>query len=414
MNLTRFYTLSQNSRGNVISVGRVQTPALGLVVNRDALIENHIKQVYYELTIIVQGKTGAEIPLKYVIKDGDPVNDNSHITDPVFYDGITDAIQNTNSTLIITHTQEKKSAPLPFNLTKLQTEANKRFGFATAKTLKITQSLRDKHKAITYNRTDCQYLNDEHFNEAPKLIAQIQNNLSKTFTALSTDRKSRCFNSNNVTAHHAIIPTLKELSLSDLSADEAKIYELIATYYLIQFMPPAVIKKTQGNIQFGEHQFSASASEVIQASWQAFIGIKANEEIRLLSKIPEGSYPATCVNTVVEIKETKPPARYTEATLTTDMTSVAKYCTNPKIKQILIDKDDGKKGENGSIGTVATRSDIIEKLISRGFIERKKKQIISTEFRTVASVIEQGTDAVPIFTIPITTPTKPRRKNAKK
>ncbi len=377
MNLTRFYTIAGG--GNLVSVGRVQTPTLGLVVQRDYEIENHIVKSYYQLMITVTGGKGTSVQLMYVInKETDPVDENGHITDPVFYENLIAGLQQRSGLLQVTHKLEKKSAPLPFNLTKLQTTANKAFGFSTAKTLKLTQSLRDKHKAITYNRTDCQYLNDEHFNDAPELIQQVQSNLSKTFSNLSTDKKPRCFNSANVSAHHAIIPTLKEIKMSDLSADEAKIYELIATYYLVQFMPPAEIDKTTASIQLDNHCFTATSSQVINPSWKTVLGIKEKDEPGFISKIPNGSYPADLTEHEILQKETKPPARYTEASLTTDMTSVAKYCNDPKIKQILINKDDGKKGENGSIGTVATRSDIVEKLIDRGFIERKKKQIIST------------------------------------
>lgn len=450
MNLTRFYTLA--SGGELLTIGRVQTPTLGLVVQRDHDIDNHVVKHHYQLVIIVTGKTGAQIALTYQLKDSDPVDEHQHVTTPDFFSQLMASLQPRSGQLIIAHEEEKQSAPLPFNLTKLQTAANKAFGFATAKTLKITQSLRDKHKAITYNRTDCQYLNDEHFAEAPALIEQIQDNLGKTFEKLSTEKKPRCFNSANVSAHHAIIPTLKAVNLSDLSPEEAKIYELIATYYLIQFMPPALIQKSTASMQLGTHHFSAKASTVTYPSWQTVIGKKAQAAPNLTSQIPAGDYTADLTDHDIVKKATQPPARYTEASLTTDMTSVAKYCQNPTIKATLLEKDDGKKGENGSIGTVATRADIIEKLISRGFIKRQKKQLISTElgrqfyyflphnvkslditalwwsiqedikaghknaddliqavYRTVKNIIDQDADNVPAFSFP-----QPKAKRAKK
>lgn len=438
LNLTRFYTLA--SGGELLSIGRVQTPTLGLIVQRDHAIDNHIVKHYYQLAITVTGKTGAKIQLLYQIKDGDPVDDSGHITDPQFFQTLMANLSQRSGTLSITHVIEKQSPPLPFNLTKLQTLANKTLGFATAKTLKLTQSLRDKHKAITYNRTDCQYLNDEHFADAPALLEQIQANLNQSFSTINSDKKPRCFNSANVTAHHAIIPTLKAVNMSDLTDDEAKIYELIATYYVIQFMPPAQVQKSTTAIVLDGHCFRATAAYVLVPSWQLFTQSQSAEKRALISQIPAGDYPTDLSEYDLLKKATQPPPRYTEASLTTDMTSVAKYCQNPKVKAILLEKDDGKKGENGSIGTVATRACIIEKLISRGFVKRQKKQLVSTElgrrfyyflpdsvksiditaywwliqedikvgkqtaddlivsvYRTVKSIIDQGADSVPTF-----------------
>lgn len=376
MNLTRFYS---NAQGSLLSIGRVQTPTLGLVVQRDHEIENHIKKYFYTLVGDFSGDFQGNIKLTYQTnKDADPVDENNHITDPKYFETLISSLTQRSGQIALKKAILSKVAPLPFNLTKLQTAANKQFGYSLQKTLDLTQALRDKHKAITYNRTDCQFLNEEHFKDAPQLTQVVQRNLGLQ-VPLNTNKMPRCFNNDKVSAHHAIIPTSKEINASDLSKDELNVYQLIAKYYLAQFMSPAKVEQTTAEIILDSLTFKDTGSKTIDPSWQALLNPKQCEEIKPICQMAEGQYKATLDNHQIDKKETKPPARYTDASLGEDMTRVVKYVQNEAVKALLLAKDDGVEGENGSIGTSATRSGIIEKLVQRKFLQRSKKQIISTQ-----------------------------------
>ena len=203
VNLTRFFTLYNNT-GNVLSIGRVQTPTLAMVVNRDDEIKNHIKEKYYELFLNTNVGNN-DINLKYKQdKDIEKVLDKSIL------ENIINKLDNKNGKLEISKKVVEESMPLPFNLANLQIEANKKYGYSAQKTQDITQSLREKHKAITYNRSDCEYLSEEHFKEAPKLLPIVIKNLEVNIKVnYSEENKSRAFNDKNITAHHGIIPYFK-------------------------------------------------------------------------------------------------------------------------------------------------------------------------------------------------------------
>jgi len=375
VNLTRFFTLYNNT-GNVLSIGRVQTPTLAMVVNRDNEIKNHIKEKYYELFLNTNIDNN-DISLKYK-QD----KDTEKILDKSILENIISKLDNKSGKLEVSKKVIEESTPLPFNLANLQIEANKKYGYSAQKTQDITQSLREKHKAITYNRSDCEYLSEEHFKEAPKLLPIVIKNLEVNIKVnYSEENKSKAFNNKNITAHHGIIPTLNG-DISSFNKEEKNIYELIAKRYVIQFMTKKKVEKTEGILNVEDNIFKATSSKTLDKGYSVIYSEDKEEsdEITGLSNIKEGIYNIETKKEdyKIEERESQPKKAYTEATLLKDMTSISKYVKDPKIKEILLKKDKDKKGESGSIGTPATRASIIEGLFKKGYLEYQGKNIKST------------------------------------
>lgn len=384
INYTRFFTIKNG--GSVLSVGRVQSPTLGLVVARDALIDGHQKVFFYEGKIHTH--IVPEFPAALTVqlpKDHPLLDEDGRVKDKDALSKLMGGLKSKNTDITVTKREFDEQPPLPFNLTKLQTAAFQRFKYNPDETLAITQSLREKHHLITYNRSTCQYLNDEQFDEAPKVMAATLANLKANLPGLSLKRKSAAFNTKKVgdSAHTGIIPTETRADLSKLTEQERNVYRLIAAQYLAQFMPPCRKEITKAVAALPDKLTAAAAStRIVDKGYRAVLPSKDNGEDDgpELCGVPEGLYKGRKVEDVSVVeKETKPPARYNLATLGEDMTRISKYVTDPRIKQLLIAKDDGKEGENGSIGTPATRDSIVKTLIKRGYIEVKGGKVYSTQ-----------------------------------
>ena len=387
INATRLYTCL-NGSGELLTVGRVQTPTLGLVVNRDYAIENHVKEKYYELSITANNRDKTNnIVFMYQKTKETPVNEDKLITDITFLENIKNEIEDTTLYNVKVSSKIKnENAPLPFNLAKLQAYCSQKYGYSAQQTQDITQSLREKHKAITYNRSDSQYLNEDHFLEAPEKLQIIFKNLNITVDRIDTTKKSKCFDNSKVTAHHAIIPTMAEIDISKLSKEELNVYEAIADFYIIQFLPPQVIKEKTGEFKVKEYEFKTTGRKIMDLGYKKYLNNTPDEEEEKeqegnsgISEFEDGNYEFINFMTNILPKETKPLKAYTESTLLMDMTRVSKYIVDPEIKEILLRKDEGKKGENGSIGTPATRATIINELFKRGYITRVGKTIKATK-----------------------------------
>lgn len=383
-NLGRYYSCMNDI---TLSVGRVQTPTLGLVVNRDLSIENHHKMMYYNL-IVALLVDGVTVQCRYIPNPDDPdLTDGKYLSqEPLITIG--NAIPDVLEPVCISKSIEKEKPPLPFNLNKLNLFCSKNFGYKPDKVMEITQSLRDDFNAITYNRSDCQYLGDEHYMEAPETIAVAASNLGMDASIFDTSIKSDCFNNANITAHFAIIPTTEQVDVSKLSTEQRNVYMAICYYYFAQFMPPATKEKTRLKVDLGYGDYlTASSTVIVDPGYRELLtNVKKKKEkdnSEGLETIAQGEYQGEVVGCELSQKETKPLQRYTQATLEDDMTKISKYVTNPEVKKILLEKDKGKKGECGSIGTSATRSKIIENLIERGFLAEQKKgkkeYVISTD-----------------------------------
>lgn len=374
--------LATKRLGGLFSVGRVQTPTLGLVVNRDEAIENHVTRKYYELTATGGCADASGAPV-FKFKPGkDMLAGEKHVFDRDVLDVIKAKLDGSGISFSTVISKKVENPPLPYNLTVLLSDMSRRYGFSASKTQQITQDLRDKYKAITYNRSDSQYLKEEHFAQAPVVLAQAMENVGAIWP-LDYSIHSKAFNEKNVTAHHGIIPQEVSAPVADMTGDEAKVYTAIVERYAMQFLPPATYDVSTSAFAVDGGEFQAVARRVREAGFKAVFGNVSDEDGDDAASgnpwIDEGDHCLERIECAVTEKETAPPKPYTEGTLIADMASIAKYVTNPEVKAILKQKDDGKKGEHGGIGTTATRASIIEKLKERGYLEDVKGKIRSTE-----------------------------------
>lgn len=365
----------------LFTVGRVQTPTLGLVVMRDNAIEHHVTRKFYELSARGTSDAGA---LTFKFKPGkELLAGEKHLFDTDALEALKDKLDGRDLPFETTVSKKQENPPLPYNLTVLLSDMSRRFGFTAAKTQQITQDLRDKYKAITYNRSDSQYLKEEHREQAPAVLSQAMENLGVSWP-LDYSLYSKAFNDGNVTAHHGIIPQEAKAPVSKMTTEEAKVYTAICERYAMQFLPPAVYDVSESTADVDGGSLVLTAKRLIDAGFKAVFGNVSDESDGADSDsenplVPEGSHTLDGISCAIDEKETTPPKPYTEGTLIADMASIAKYVKDPEIREILKRKDDGKKGEHGGIGTTATRSSIIEGLKTRGYLEERKGKVRATD-----------------------------------
>jgi len=391
VNMTRAYTLAAQAKGyqGVLSVGRVQTPILGLVVRRDREFEAHTKGYYYTVTGQFQIGENA-FPARYQIVDGDPVDDKGRLSDQAHARAIAAAVHGKPAKVIsIASNAKEASPPLPYNLLKLQTDASRKFGMKPDQVKEVTQALREKYRLITYNRSDSEYLSDEQHADAAGVLAAIGETapmLAAPVKRADPAIKSRAFNTAKVSAHHAIIPTEATADLSKLSDAEQKIYLLIARAYVAQFWPTHQYDQTDIVMEVEGRRFTARSNITTRPGWTILYKNDAGNEdlagdedaIALDLRAIVTGQAGTCTSASADQQETKPKPLYTMATLLTDLTRVAKYVRDDRLRKLLIEKDKDKAGEHGGIGTPATRDGIIATLFDRGFLIEKGKNIVST------------------------------------
>lgn len=372
--------LATKRLGQLFTVGRVQTPTLGLVVSRDEAIKNHVTRKFYELTA-----TGTcpdtDRPVIFSFKPNkELLCDEKHLFSRDVPDDVKARLDGLTVIFSTNISNKVEHPPLPYNLTLLLSEMSRRYGFTAAKTQQITQDLRDKYKAITYNRSDSQYLKEEHFEQAHSVLSCAMRNLGVSWS-LDYSIHSKAFNDKNVSAHHGIIPQEVNAPVSRMTDDEAKVYAAIVERYAMQFLPPATYTTSTSTFTVSEGTFTAVCKQLCDAGFKATFGNVADAEDEEPTRNPwldAGEHTLNDIGCTVTEKETTPPKPYTEGTLIADMASIAKYVKDPEVKKILKEKDDGKKGEHGGIGTTATRAAILEKLKKRGYLEEIKGKLRST------------------------------------
>jgi len=379
INMTRAWTLLGQSAGykGVLSVGRVQTPVLGLVVRRDEEIENFVAKDFFEVKAhIVTPKDERFTALWQPSEACEPHQDEEgRLLNRTLAEHVVKRI--TNQPAHVTRyndKQESEPAPLPFSLSSLQIEAAKRFGLSAQNVLDICQKLYETHKLITYPRSDSRYLPEEHFAgrhsvmkaigvHAPDLLPQ---------PVIDADRRNRCWDDKKVDAHHAIIPTARSSTVS-LHENEAKVYGLIARQYLMQFCPDAMFRKCEVELDIANGKFLAKARFLAQAGWRTLLGSKERDEENDGTPLPvvaKGDELLCEKGEVVE-RQTQPPRPFTDATLLSAMTGIARFVQDKDLKKILRATD--------GLGTEATRAGIIELLFKRGFLHKKGRSILSTD-----------------------------------
>lgn len=383
LNLTRAYTLKAQENaysGGVLSVGRVQTPILNLVFERELEVKKHVKELYYN---VITDNNFKLVIQKDKLEEG-LCKDKSYLQ-TILEDAVS---HNDFKIKSIEVKKQENQPPLPYNLLELQADANRRYKYKPDIVKDITQSLREKHKAITYNRSDCQYLTDEHYEQRADVLASIKSNLGTEVPGLNLTLKHKAFNNKNVSAHHAIIPTINNVDISAFSKEELVIYKMIADRYLVLFLQSEVVEKTSlCAVNSTQLDFVASTSKIVQVGFKSYFQKKEETEENEKEIEENNSHLANYKQddsaNFKEIKltehETKPKQLYTFATLLKDLTSVAKYVKNEEIKKLLQEKDKDKKGESGGIGTPATRDAILKVLIDRNFMVEEKGKLITSQ-----------------------------------
>lgn len=382
-NFSRYYTCAYNS-AKPLSIGRVQTPTLGLVVARDRIIENHIEQHYFVLKFAAE-TSGEKFVMTYEPEKDSPILADGKVLNKQEFDPIISALTGKRVPAKVSKKPIADTPPLPFNLSELQSYCSKRFSLQPQQVHDITQRLRN-YSLITYNRSSCQYLHEMQHSEAPGIMPTVFSNLGIT-APVDYNIKSKCFNDKYLEGepHHAIIPTAQKYDISKLTDDELKVYKSICLYYILQFLPPREKLQTSVTVEFKNgSKLTASASETTKAGYYAYLhGGKTDDVSSPITAFSAGKIHVDLSEPNIEERKTTPPKRYTQASLIKDMTCVAKYVTDPKVAELLKKKDEGKQKENGSIGTPATRDKIVSGLITRGYIEEinkgKDSYIQSTE-----------------------------------
>lgn len=375
LSLTRAFTVLANTGGKqIISVGRVQTPMLGLIVARDFEKENHKVSYYYPVkaNFDIAGQKFDNVSLK-----GDK------ILDPDEAKKIAEFCKGKPAELVVKKENKETPPPLPYSLLKLQIDCAKRWKYSPDDVMTITQSLREKHRAITYNRSDCEFLPESMWDSRNTIL----DNLDGIVDLSRVDRsvKSKAFNDKKITAHYAIIPTENKVDISKFSEKERNVYTLIAQRFALQFWPNKKYISYTLSFGVGEYVFLSIVNKTIDKGFSAIYedDIKEkdveNKEEDVATDFDANSGNGECVECIVEKKETKPRPYYTLVTLLADLLSVSKYVKDERIKKLLLAKDKDKDAsERGGIGTPATRSVILKTLFDRGYIQEVKNNIIST------------------------------------
>ncbi|EKT1335105.1 DNA topoisomerase 3 [Salmonella enterica subsp. enterica] len=388
--MSRAYSVKAREKGykGVISVGRVQTPVLGLIVRRWRENQSHSSSFYYTLTGNFISGTDV-ISARWSTSEYAPVDDKRRLIDKKWAEGLRKTLAGKPASVLAAavDTGKTQAAPLPFNLVRLQQYMNQKHKLTAQQTLDITQALREKHKAITYNRSDCSYLSDEQYSEAPQLLTKLKSLSDFSMLQLDDHQKSKAFDSGKVTAHTAIIPTINVPDYSKLSGPERAVYQAIAKFYIAQFMPKKTFDEAIADIKCGEESFRISARKTTHNGFTVLLGDdKSDDEsddentaaFDSVSRLRTGA-ALTCRDIDVVEQKTKPQPLFTEASLLAALVRVADFVADPRIKQLLKEKDKDKKDEHGGIGTPATRAAIIETLKKRNYIATEKGKFIPTD-----------------------------------
>ncbi|MEO5329992.1 MAG: DNA topoisomerase III [Magnetococcus sp. THC-1_WYH] len=380
MNLSRAYTILGRQGGyeGVLTVGRVQTPTLKLVVDRDRQIEQFNPITYYDVVAHIQVEQGA-FKAKWIVPK--PWADTEgRCLDRDIANAVVQKISGQTGTIARKETQRiKEPPPLPLELSTLQQEASRRWGMSAKQTLEGGQALYEKHKAITYPRTDCRFLPNSQLGDAPRIFQALVA-ADGSFAALVAQAdpaiRSRAWDDRKITAHHAIIPTTARVAIDAMSREESRLYDLIRRHYLAQFFPAFEYDRTVIDAVVNGETFRASGRVEQVIGWKQVLGgdkgkekNENHEENQPLPTVRNGE-PLVATQADLEEKHTKPPQRYTEGTLIAAMKNVGKQVADPRLRKIL--------RETSGIGTEATRAAIIENLIKRNLLSKDgKKNLIS-------------------------------------
>ncbi|MDX9964665.1 DNA topoisomerase 3 [Desulfobacter postgatei] len=374
MNCTRAMTLKGRDAGNqgVLSLGRVQTPTLALVVNRDLVVENFKPHPYFSLYVEIIHDAGSFTGTFQPLDIQKGLDDQGRLINPDEAFRIKKEVSGQAGKIIEAVTEKKKkNPPLPHCLSSLQKAASAKLGMGAKQVLDVAQALYEK-KLTTYPRSDCRYLPEEQFDEAGSVLAALANLPGLEQLAENTDSsiKSAAYDTKKVTAHHAIIPTGE--TPSNLSDDEYALYRMIAQSFCIQFYAAMEFEAQKILTGINNTVWKSTGRTILNPGWTAFIREQEDEdaEDQVLPGVHQND-GITAAQVDIKSQKTKPPARFTEGTLIEAMANIHRFIEDAEAKKTL--------KENEGIGTEATRAGIIETLKARHLLELQKKNIISTD-----------------------------------
>ena len=360
MNATRLYTLKYGKNRQVLSIGRVQTPTLALIVNRQLEIENFKPEAYWELKTVYRDTIFSASKGRFSsVEEGTNFLDTVRTADFLVTD--------------ITTKKGTESALRLFDLTSLQVECNKKYGFSADETLKLIQSLYEK-KITTYPRVDTTYLTDDLYPKIPDILKGLKEYELLTAPLLTgkLPKTKKVFDNSKVTDHHAIIPT--GVNPTALSDTEKKVFDLIARRFIANFYPECKISTTTVLGEVKEIEFKVNGKQILDPGWRIVFAKVATDEkegeeedertLPLFVKGESGPHEPTLAE-----KWTSPPKPFTEATLLRAMETAGKLVDNDELRDAL--------KENG-IGRPSTRAAIIETLFKRDYVRKEKKNLIAT------------------------------------
>ena len=371
MNLTRAYSAMG---GHLYSVGRVQTPVLALIVRRDLEIEQFEPKPFYELSAEMIGAKGRT---RATWVPGAAYEDYLDESGRLLNEGVAQSVmpQVDGQPGKVTKAEYKKGKtppPLGHSQSALQTQVLK---MKTVQgrpddVLAACQNLYEKHKILTYPRTDCQYYPEDQQADAPKVLAALAKmdpTLAEMVKAANPSVKSRAFDDKKISAHHAIAPTGTSANLGALSPLERTVFMTVAKTYIAQFLPPTEHQTVKLEFNVAGERFTASRKVITEPGFGAWFGVQASEGGLPVFSPDEA---VKCEAPKIADKQTTPPEHFTASSLIQAMASIAKYVSDPSIKKVLRETD--------GIGTEATRANIVKTLFDRDYIVEKGKKIIST------------------------------------
>ncbi len=360
LNVTRALTCKYNSP---LNAGRVQTPTLSILLRREKERAEFVPKDFWT----IEANTGA---LFWQMRQPTRIFDESEVGK------ITDSLNEGKGKVLTVEQKEKtKPHPLLYDLTELQREANKRFGFSAKHTLSLAQSLYERHKVLTYPRTDSRYLTSDmqttllprieslRFGKYDSIVGDIMTHGIKVGKRVVNDKK--------VTDHHAIIPTGERFDFEKLTLDEKKLFDLVARRFLAVFFPDKSYISTQAVLEISGRKLYAQGIELKDAGWtKVDMETETDEDARFqnLSQLKQGE-ELTIEKVSYKKGQTEPPPRYTEATLLGAMENPMRFVKDPELKKTI---------KNAGLGTPATRAEIIEKLIRNYYVEREGKNLVPT------------------------------------
>ncbi len=368
LNVTRALTCKFDAQ---LSAGRVQTPTLSMIIQREKEIKNFVPVDYWTIEANFGDYFGT-----WRGKDG-----NSRIFVQQKALEITEKIKGHTGVIRDIRIEEKiEPPPLAYDLTELQRDANRRFAFSAKKTLSVLQGLYERHKLVTYPRTDSRYITSDMVGTLPQRLerlaagpyAQLVNPLLQKKLAVT----KRLVNDARVTDHHAIIPTEQPLDLKALDNDERRLYDLIARRFITVLYPPYRYDQTTLVTEVEGERFYSRGKTVKEMGWRAVTASPLSKEnkddddlpMQNLTRQKKGEQKQV-KNCKLKKSKTQPPPRYTEATLLTAMESPGKFIEDEELRESI---------KQGGLGTPATRAEIIEKLLNTYYIERHGKSLVPT------------------------------------